>query len=328
MASKVFGIDFGSDKIKITKLDKGIIYNEKAAMAVKNHKNVIAIGNAAFNMYGKVPDGIEVVFPIKNGVISSFNKLLTLLNCIFLDLTREYGKFKNSIFYVAIPGEITDVEKRSFYELLDKSFIRPKRIILIDKPVADAIGCKLDYEHPDGNLLINIGAETTEITVLSSGGIVLSRLAKFGGHSIDDAILQFVRKSFNIVIGSNTAEKLKISVSAFDGADKDYKVFGRNIVTGLPKDCLITSKILRPCLVEEINQIMEAVKTVLERTPPEIVADIRRNGLVLTGGTAKISGIEDLIEDSLGLKVNVIVNPDLSVINGLYTIMEGKANIE
>jgi len=328
MASKIFGIDFGTDSIKICRKGAGLIYFQKTILAVKNKKTVIAIGNEAFDMYGKVPEKIEIEFPIKGGVITSIDKMLSLMNCIFLDLSKEYGKFRNSTFYAAVSADLTDIEKKAFYDVLDGSFINPKRIILYDKPAVDALGCQLDYGETAGTMLVNIGSETTEISVLYSGSIVVSKLFKYGGHDIDEAIINAVRRNFNILIGSKTAEQSKRRVVTLNEVDKKIRIYGRDIVSGLPKDCEISSELLRSHVIEQFATLIEAIKSVLERTPPEISAEIYKHGIWITGGTAKIPGIVDLIEDGTGLKVHLAEDPTDTVINGLLDVMEGRYHLE
>ena len=328
MASKIFGIDFGTDSIKICRKGTGLIYFQKTVLAVKNKKRVIAIGNEAFDMYGKAPEKIEIDFPIKGGVIASIDKMLTLMNCIFLDLSKEYGKFRNSVFYAAVAADLTDIEKKAFYDVLDGSFINPKKIILLDKPAVDAVGSELGFGETSGTMLVNIGSETTEISVLYSGSIVVSKLFKYGGHDIDEAIINSVRRKFNLLIGSKTAEQSKRKVVTLDETEKSAKLFGRDIVSGLPKSCEITSEMLRSNIMEQFGPLLEAIKNVLERTPPEIAAEISKKGIWITGGTSKIPGIVDLIEDGVGLKVHAVLEPTDTVVNGLLSVMEGRYHLE
>jgi rod shape-determining protein MreB len=322
MASKVFGIDFGTDTLKIYRKGVGIIYDQKTVLASKNKNTVIAIGNEAFEMDGKVPENISIDYPLKNGVIANVDKMRALLNCVFMDLTKELGKFRGSKFYVAIPADITDVEKKAFYDLVDSTYIRPKKIRLIDKPVADAYGAGIDINDSQGALIVNIGADTTEITVLSLGGIVLTKLVSFGGKKFDEAVSTVIRRKHNLLIGSKTTEVCKKKVASFNEVEKSIKVYGRDVVSGLPKERTITTEMIRPALAEQMEQLIDNIRMILERTPPEISSDIYENGIYITGGSAKIVGISDYMEDSLRLKVHVAKDPEDSVINGLAEIME------
>lgn len=322
MLSKIFGIDFGTDSIKIYKKGEGIIYDQKTVIAAKNRKTVIAIGNEAFEMDGKVPEYISVDYPVKNGVIASFDKMLSLLNCVFLDLTREYGKFKGAQFYIAIPADITEVEKKAFFDLVDSSFVRPKKIRMVDKPVADAIGAGVDINHSQGIMLVDIGADTTEISVLSLGGIVLTKLLNMGGNQFDDSVIATVRRRYNLLIGRKTAEQCKKKVATLNGNQKSMNVYGRDVVTGLPREREVDSELIKQGIAEQLDVIVDNIKMILERTPPEISADIYDKGIYLTGGSAKIAGLSEYIGQSVKLKVHLTADSSDAVINGLAEIME------
>ncbi len=322
MSSKVFGIDFGTDSIKIYRKGEGIIYDQKTVIATKNKKTVIAIGNEAYEMNGKVPDSITVEFPIKAGVIASFDKMLSLLNCIFLDLTREFGKFKGSKFYIAIPADITEVEKKAFYDLVDSTFIRPKKINLIDKPIADALGAGVDINTCQGTMIVDIGADTTEISVISLGGTVLTKLLPVGGNHFDDAIISGVRRKYNLLIGQKTAETCKKKVASLNNIEKSVNIYGRDVVTGLPRERSVSSELVKPAIEEQLNTIIDNIKMILERTPPEISADIYEKGIYLVGGTSKIPGLDECISKAINLKVHVTPDSSDAVIKGLAEIME------
>ncbi len=322
MAAKTLGIDFGTDSIKIYKKGEGIIYDQKTVLAAKNRKTVIAIGNEAFEMSGKVPEYISVEYPIKGGVIASFEKMLSLFNCIFMDLTREYGRFKGSQFYIAIPADITEVEKKAFYDLVDSSFVRPKKIRMVDKPIADALGAGTDINNSQGVMLVDIGAETTEISVLSLGGIVLTKLLNVGGKNFDEAIISALRRRYNLLIGSKTAEMCKKKAVTLNGHQKSVVVYGRDVVTGLPREREVDSELIKQGVAEQADIIIDNIRKILERTPPEIASDIFERGIHLTGGSAKIPGIADYISLSVKLKVNSVTDTSGSVINGLAEIME------
>jgi rod shape-determining protein MreB len=322
MASKVFGIDFGTDTLKIYRKGVGIIYDQKTVLASKNKNTVIAIGNEAFDMDGKVPDYISIDYPLKNGVIANVDKMLALLNCVFMDLSKELGKFRGAKFFVAIPADITDVEKKAFYDLVDNTYVKPRKIRLIDKPIADAYGAGININDSQGALIVNIGADTTEISVLSLGGIVLTRLVSLGGKKLDESISTAIRRKYNLLIGNKTAEMCKKKVSSLNEIEKSVKVYGRDVVSGLPKERTVTTEMIRSALIEQLEQIVDNIRMILERTPPEISSDIYENGIYITGGTAKIIGISDFMEDCLRLKVHVTKDPEDSVISGLAEIME------
>lgn len=326
MAVKVFGIDFGTDSTKIYRKGQGVVFNQKSVIAFRNHKKIIAIGDEAFEMFGKTPDSIDVRFPISHGVISEFANMLSLLNCMFLDLTRVFGKFRGSAFYIAVPSDITEVEKKAFYDLVDGTIVRPRKIYLVEKPIADAIGAGIDIIKSQGTLLVNIGADTTEISILSLGGIMFSKLLPVGGNSFNEAIINNIRKKYNLLIGNKTAEMLKVDLVNFASVrDDSENAFGRDLVTGLPRECEITTELVNDAVSEQMQTVFENIRIILDRTPPEIAADVYHNGIYITGGSAALTGLEFLFKTNLSdNKINVCDYGSMTVTTGLAKIIEDR----
>lgn len=322
MARNVFGLDIGTSNIKIYSSDKDYILNEKNIIAIANKKDIFAFGDEAFEMHEKAPDYIQVTFPVKYGVIADFANMQTLIS-EFIKSMSKGKKLAPADFYIAVPTDITEVEKRAFYELIKDSKLKAKKILVINKPVADAIGSGVDVNGARGIMVVNIGADTTEISVLSLGGIVLSRSVKFGGNKLDEQIISAVRKKYNLVIGAKTAEYIKVNLgSALPMAEKFVEVYGRNLVTGLPNLCAISSNVVYDCLVDFIHSIVDSIKMILERTPPELASDIIDTGIHLTGGSSGILHLADLINNETELHVNISENPSESVVRGIKAIIE------
>ncbi|MBO4695752.1 MAG: rod shape-determining protein [Lachnospiraceae bacterium] len=326
MAVKVFGIDFGTDSTKIYRKGQGVVFNQKSVIAFRNHKKIIAIGDEAFEMFGKTPDSIDVRFPISHGVIAEFANMLSLLNCMFLDLTRIFGKFRGSAFYIAVPSDITEVEKKAFYDLVDGTIVRPRKIYLVEKPIADAIGAGIDIIKSQGTLLVNIGADTTEISIISLGGIMFSKLLPVGGNSFNEAIINNIRKKYNLLIGNKTAEMLKVDLVNFASVrDDSENAFGRDLVTGLPRECEITTELVNDAVSEQMQTVFENIRIILDRTPPEIAADVYHNGIYITGGSASLTGLEFLFKTNLSdNKINVCDYGSMTVTTGLAKIIEDR----
>ncbi len=328
MARNIYGIDFGTNTIKIYQKQKGIVLDEKNILAVEkrqNNKKIIAIGDEAYEMDGKAPSNIFVSYPVRNGVIADLADMQELLNN-FLKKINKSRKIGGSDFYVAIPCDITDVEKRAFIDLILMSDANVKDIRVIRKPIADAVGVGIDVNSADGNMVVNIGADTTEISVLSLGGIVISSLIPVGGNRFDDAIKSYVRKNYNLLIGDRTAEDIKKQLaSAYPTQEQSIEVFGRNLVSGLPVKMEINSKMVFESIVEHLYSIVDSIKYNLERTPPEISADIIGSGIYITGGSAPLLGLDELISEETGLKVNISEDAANTVINGIGNIIEEKS---
>ncbi len=319
MAQHAYGIDIGTSNFKIFSVANKKMINEKNVIAIKNKKEIYSFGDPAFEMYEKAPANIDVSYPVKFGVIADIKNMGTLFECF---LQKLNGQNNGGDFCIAVPTDITEVEKRAFYDLIAESKVKSKHICVVEKPIADAVGVGLDVESPKGKLIIDIGSDTTEISVISLGGIVLSKIIKTGGHKLDDTICNIVRKKHNLIIGSKTAEQLKINLAdAINSSDATHVAYGRNIVTGLPAMQDISSELVYQAIQECLHSIMDSVKMILERTPPELSADIIEAGCYLTGGSALIHNIDALITKETGLKVNICDAPSEAVIRGLAEII-------
>ncbi|MDD6340340.1 MAG: rod shape-determining protein [Butyrivibrio sp.] len=323
MARNIFGLDIGTSNIKIYSKDKDYILNEKNIIAIANKTEIFAFGDEAFEMHEKAPDNIKVSFPIKNGVIADFDNMQTLFIEFIKKMTKQSRRLPSADYYIAVPTGITEVEKRAFLELIDHMSVHAKRIMVINKPVADAIGAGVDVVGAKGIMIVNIGADTTEISVLSLGGIVLGKSVKFGGNKLDEQIINAVKKEYRLVIGAKTAEYIKCELgSAIRQAESFVEVYGRHVVTGLPTKCRISSNIVYECIIDFINQIVDSIKSILERTPPELSADIIDTGIYLTGGSTAIRELDTLINNQTDLHVNIVDNPSECVVNGIREIIE------
>ncbi len=324
MSKKMFGIDLGTSKIKIYKKGEGMVLDEKNVIAIANKKDLIAAGDEAYEMCEKAPKNISVSYPVKLGVIAEIAHMQLLLNHFFETLVGKKSAFSAaSDFLIAVPADITEVEKKSFHDLIVNSNVKSKTIGMVEKPLATALGMGLDIYNAHGILTVDIGADTTEISILSLGGIVLSKLLPLGGNRIDEAIKSFVKKRYNLVIGDKTAEYIKINlVSAYTDKKESLFACGRNVVTGLPCEMEIFSEEVNGAIKEHLYTIIDSVKMILERTPPEISADIFRAGLYLTGGGSKMRDLDKLFNHEVFLKVNLAEDPENTVAVGLGSLIE------
>ena len=322
MAQNIYGVDIGTSNLKMCCNEKGKILNEKNIIAIANKNEVLAFGDEAYEMYEKAPENIEVSFPVKFGVIADIENMQTLLVSFFNKINDDKKFSGNTDFYIAVPTDVTEVEKRAFYELVAESKVKAKNIFIVDKPVADAIGAGLDVTKSKGIMVVNIGAETTEISVISLGGIVISKSIKIGGNKLDDSIISIIRKEYNLVIGSKTAEGLKKELgSAVKSEEKFAPGFGRNVLSGLPVSVQISSDVIYSAIVDPLHSIMDSIKVILERTPPELAADIIKDGIYVTGGTSNISNLEKFIHQETNLNVNIVENPAESVVRGFIDVV-------
>ncbi len=320
LANNAIGIDLGTRTIKIYNAHNDNVIVEKNMIAIEDKKNLFAYGDSAFEMFEKAPSNIEISYPLCNGVIADIKNMQLILKNFILDCNK--GSVKPAEFYIAVPSDITEVEKRAFSDLVKDANIKAKKILRVEKAVADGLGLDIDVKNAQGILVVNVGFHTTEISILSLGGIVLSRLIKVGGQKFDESIKNAIRKEFSLIVGSKTAENVKIDLRELEENSQKAVVYGRDIVTGLPMEKEIPTELVSESMLENFNVIIDNIRVILERTPPELSADIFRRGVYLTGGASQVTHLAELIAKGTGLKVNVSENPVSGVALGLAKIIK------
>jgi len=264
LSSNFFGIDLGTSNIKIYNRADDTILVEKNMIAIENKSTLFAYGDSAFEMYEKAPANIHISYPLSNGVIADIKNMELLVKYFINDLSR--GNVRPADYYIAVPFDITEVEKRAFYDLIKESGVKARKILVVEKAVADGLGMDIDVKNSQGVLTVNVGYDTTEISILSLGGIVLSKLIKVGGLKFDDAIRSAVRKEFSLIIGGKTAENVKMSLKELEKEGRGAVVYGRDIVTGLPVERELPTSMIDECLMELFYTIIDSIKVILERT--------------------------------------------------------------
>lgn len=285
-----------------------------------NKNQIYSYGNSAYAMYEKAPENILVKFPVVEGVIADYN-LLQKMIFDFLE-HRIKARIKNAEFIIAVPTDITPVEKRAFYEIFYKSKAKPKKVLLCEKPIADAVGLDIDVNEPTGVMIVDMGADTTETSVISLGGLVLSDLLHFGGNRLDESIISYIRKEYNLVIGQKTAKSLKETIgSALPGREDRMVVVGRDVLSGLPIEMEISSEAIYEAMKSNLESICTSIKMILEKTPPELAKDIIHSGIYITGGGSKLQGLGQLFEQITGIKVIPSEFPEESAVRGLVKIV-------
>jgi len=315
-----FGIDIGTQNLKIFSGSNNHITNIKNTIAVVNKNQMYSYGDNAYLMYEKAPELIDVSFPIVSGVIADFDNMQTMLfEVIEKDLK---GKLKGADILVAVPTDITEVEKKAFADLFSKSKNKPHSIKVCEKPIACAIGMGLDVSEPTGVMIVDLGADTTEISIISLGGLVLSELLPFGGNQIDDSIVTYLKRSYNLVIGQKTAKQLKEEIgSAMEGRGEKLTVVGRDVVSGLPVEMELDSDVIYNAIKGDLESFCTNVKLILEKVPPELAKDIVHSGIYLTGGTSQLNQLTDLFSKVTNIKVNDCDEPEESCVRGLGQVL-------
>jgi len=316
--SNDIGIDLGTANTLVYVRDRGIVLREPSVVAVQSGTNkVLSVGDEAKRMLGRTPANIVAVRPMKDGVIADFEVTEAMLRHF---IRKAHGR--RTIFrprprvVIAVPSGITEVEKRAVKESAMRAGAR--EVFLIEEPMAAAIGCGLPVQEAAGNMIVDIGGGTTEVALISLAGIVFSRSVRVAGDELDEAIMQYMKRAYNLMIGERTAEEIKIKIGSAYPMEKEatMEVKGRDLVAGLPKTLSITSPEVRAALLEPISTIVESVRVTLERCPPELSADLVDRGLVLAGGGALLRGLDKLLSEETGLPVHVAEDPLSAVAEG------------
>ncbi len=313
------GIDLGTANILVYSKDKGIILNEPSVVALNLDTNeVLAVGTEAKNMVGKTPANIVAIRPLKDGVIADFDMTASMLKAIMKKTSKELGglTLRKPNVVVCAPSGSTSVERRAILDAV-RSF-GAKNVHLIEEPLAAAIGSGLPVDEPIANVAVDIGGGTTEVAIISFGGVVTCHSARIGGDKFDEAIIQHVRKKYNILIGERTAEQIKMEIGYAPIAHEEMtmEVRGRDLVHGLPKTVTLNSTEIQQALNELLLQLLESVKATLEDCPPELSGDIVDQGVMLTGGGALLNGLQEWLATEISVPVHVAPNPLESVAIG------------
>lgn len=315
------GIDLGTATVLVYVKGKGVILKEPSVVAINKVNNkILAVGGEARKMIGRTPGNIIAVRPLKDGVISDYDITEKMLK-EFIKKACGGKKIIAPKVMVCIPSQATEVEKRAVIDATKNS--GAKEVHLIEEPLSAAIGAGIDITKPDGNMIVDIGGGTTDIAVISLGGVVIRKSIKSAGDRFDEAIVKYVRLKHRIMIGEKTAEDLKINIGCAykDARDCSYVMKGRNLVTGLPDQVEITSEEIREALEEPVGLIVDGVKSILEKTPPELAADIIEKGIIMTGGGSLLYGLDKLIEISTGLNVKIAENSVEAVVEGTGEVL-------
>ena len=321
-------IDLGTANTLVYVRGRGIVLNEPSVVAINQTTGgILAVGIEAKKMIGRTPGNIVAIRPLKDGVISDFDTTERMLR-YFIQKVHKRRHFAKPRLVVCVPSGITGVEQRA---VKDAGYAAgARKVYIIEEPMAAAIGAGLPIHEPTGNMVVDIGGGTTEIAVISLGGIVAVQSIRVGGDELDQAIIAWVKREYSLLLGESTAEQIKISIgSAFPSSgEPDAEIRGRDLVSGLPKTILVTAEEIRKAIEEPVSRIIEAVKSTLDTCPPELSGDIMDRGIVLTGGGALLHGLDERLRHETGIAVNIAENPLHAVVMGTGRCIEEFESLE
>ncbi|UCH12961.1 MAG: rod shape-determining protein [Candidatus Omnitrophota bacterium] len=322
MFSNDMGMDLGTSSTLVYVKDRGVVLCEPSVVAIrKGSSGVLAVGEEAKRMLGRTPGNIVATMPMRDGVIADFEITEGMVR-YFINKVHDRRVLVRPRMVISIPSGITEVEKRAVRESAEKAGAR--EVYMVEEPMAAAIGVGLPIEEPAGNMIIDIGGGTTEMAVISLAGIVFSKSIRIGGNEMDAAITDYLKKTYNLMVGERTAEEIKIKIGSAYPLEEELKmeVRGRDLIAGLPKMIAITSEEVREALSETIKEIVDTVRMTLERTPPELSSDLIERGVVLAGGGALLRGIDKIIAEETGLPVHIAEDPITAVALGTGKVLE------
>lgn len=318
-----FGIDPGSDLIKIYNAKKNTLLKEKNMLAVMDEDTYLAVGNDAYEMYEKNPKNVRVIIPMSEGMIADINSLEIILYTL---LRKSASRLSGSAeLYFAVPTDMTQIEKRAYYMLTRNGAFQDSKVFLINRPIADAIALGISIKNTRGEMIVNIGAQSTEISVIADSRVILSRVSPIGGYTIDQEIVNSVRRYHQLFIGMRTAARLKLSMGNMEVEKKEArKAMGISSVTGLPKEGPVVSEVVNKAIYSVVNRIAEDIRSVIERTPPQVRLEIHKNGFYLLGGTSSLPGIDRYLAETLEYPVLLSRFTDEGTVHGLQEIIGSK----
>ena len=322
LKSKDIGIDLGTANTLVTLRGKGIVLKEPSVVAIERKTGaILATGHEAKEMLGRTPEEIKAVRPMKDGVIADFTATQLMLKNLISKVCQRYNVVRPRVV-VGVPSGITEVEERAVEESVLQAGAR--EVYLIEEPMAAAIGASLDVAEPSGNIIVDIGGGTTEVAVISLGGIVVSTSLRVAGDELDEDIVNYIKKELNLAIGETTAEEIKMAIGCAMPlmTDVPMTVRGRDLTTGLPRNIEIYSSQIMQAMAESVNEIVESVKQTLEKTPPELASDIMEKGIVLAGGGALIQNLDKLLSYKTGMPVYIAEDPLDCVVKGTEKTIE------
>lgn len=316
----VFGVDLGTGTVKIYDQKNDSISKEVNMVAVRNTDTVFAVGNEAYEMYEKIPENMEIISPMSNGRISDVLMAEAVLHTLLFRTSTRVGY--RPVIYFSVPMDMTEIERRAYSTIARKGRFRRCRVYLVEKPIADALALNIPIHHTKGDMIINIGDQSTEVAIIADKRVIISRMIPIGGRSFNEAITQGIRKKNNFAVSDRTANRLKVTLANLtEDPAEGCKVSGIDLSSGLPRNGIISSRNISECVQSEMLKVAIELRKILERIPPQVRAGVLENGIYLTGGSTRIPGIAEYLTRQLGCTVRLSKYYELSTICGLRELI-------
>jgi rod shape-determining protein MreB len=325
--SLFIGIDLGTSYTKVYVERQGIVFELPTVIALnRRNRSVVAFGEEARRMIGRNPQNIDVIRPVFRGVVTHFDEALIFLESILEKIKKEYWSIFGTKLIIGIPLDLTEVQKKGVIDI--GLGTGAKEVYLVEEPIAAALGANLDIEEAKGVLLVDIGCGTTDIALISLGGIVLGKSIRLGGDTFNEGVIDYLKSKYGVIIGEGQAEAAKISIGTINLKAGSFLIKGRDILTGLPKEVNFTSQDLKESIVEDLEDIAMNIKDIVNLAPPDLLGDISTSGIYLTGGGSLIEGIDSFLEKEIKLKINLVDEPRYATVRGLGKIIEDFNNFK
>lgn len=316
----VYGIDLGSNTIKIYSQKNNRIIKERNMIAIRNEEDILSVGDSAYEMFEKNPPNVEVTSPMANGMIGNINQLEIVLQVLLSKVGRRVGKHPH--IYFAVPVDMTEIEKRAYYSVAQHGKFKKSTILLVERPIVDALSLGIPIMKTKGSMIVNIGAQTTEISVIADNRVIISKLIPMGGDLFNQNIVTTIRRKNNFQISTRTAARLKMALADLKSEQKlAKKIVGIDCVSGLPRERIVTSSSINESIYSSIQDIAAEIRTFLERTPPQIHKVILSEGIYITGGSTKIKNIDQVLSEEIGCPILLSKYYDLCTVYGLKEIV-------
>lgn len=320
----VYGVDLGTSSVKIFSLKKNKITVEKSMLAIRNQDQLLAVGNDAYEMFEKTPENVQISCPVAYGAIADVNHVEVVLHTLLRKTDRYIGH--GPVIYFSVPMNMSEIERRAYYAITHNGLLRKPQVYLVERPICDALALGIPISKTKGSMVVNIGAESTDFSIIANEQVIISKTIYIGGKQLNESICDMVRRNYNLLIGRRTARRLKIAMANLNGDRREgRKVVGINTLSGIPREGVVSAALVREAIREPLENIASELKTFIERIPPQIAASVAAEGIYLTGGTTRIPGLDKYIERFTGYPIKLSSYYELCTIKGLEELITHKA---